>query len=96
LFLVVSVRHPQIPMGALGVTIPSVLVYAAACLVGVCLNLAPRQVLRGPGASDLPLDMRHLGRRVVEFASALLYSGSYVLCDVRVPAERLRVRIALI
>ena len=77
-------------------TIPSVLVYAAACLVGVCLNLAPRQALRRHGARDLPLDMRHLGRRVVEFASVLLCSGSYVLCDVRVPAEKVKVRITLI
>ena len=42
------------------------------------------------------MDVRHLGRRVVEFASALLCSGSYVLCDVRVPAEKLKVRITLI
>jgi hypothetical protein len=92
----VSVRHPQIPMGAVGVTVPSALLYAAACVVALGLNLAPRKVLQGRGALDVPMDVRHLGRRVVEFASALLCSGSYVLCDVRVPAERLKVRITLI
>jgi hypothetical protein len=78
------------------VTIPTALLYAAACVVALGLNLAPRQALRGPGARDLPVDVRHLGRRVVEFASALLCSGSYVLCDVRLPAEKVKVRITLI
>jgi len=78
------------------VTIPTVLVYAAAWLVGACLNLAPQQALRRHGARDLPVDVRDLGRRVVEFASALLCSGSYVLCDVRLPAEKVKVRITLI
>jgi hypothetical protein len=78
------------------VTIPTALLYAAACLVGVCLNVAPRQALRRHGAGDLPVDVRHLGRRVVEFASALLCSGSYVLCDVRLPAEKVKVRVTLI
>jgi len=84
------------PLGAVGVTIPTALVYAAACLVGVCLNLAPRKALRGPEGRELPVDVRHLGRRVIQFASALLCSGSYVLCDVRVPAEKVKVRITLI
>ena len=77
-------------------TVPTALVYAAACLVALGLNLAPRQALRRHGTRDLPLDVRHLGRRVVEFASALLCSGSYVLCDVRLPAEKVKVRITLI
>jgi hypothetical protein len=93
---VVSVRHPQMPLGALGVTIPTALLYAAACVVALGLNLAPRQALRGPEGRGLPVHVRYLGRRVVEFASALLCSGSYVLCDVRLPAEKVKVRITLI
>ena len=77
-------------------TVPTALVYAAACLVALGLNLAPRDAFRGRDGRELPVDVRHLGRRVVEFATALLCSGSYVLCDVRVPAEKVRVRITLI
>jgi len=84
------------PLGAMGVTIPSALVYAAAWVVRAFLNLAPRQALQGPGARDLPVDVRKLGRHVVDLASVLLCSGSYVLCDVRVPAEKVKVRITLI
>ena len=77
-------------------TIPTALLYAAACVVSTGLNLAPRQALRGPEGRELPVDVRHLGRRVMEFATALLCSGSYVLCDVRLPAEKVKVRITLI
>ena len=76
--------------------IPSALVYAAAWAARACLNLAPRQALRAGGARELPVEARTLGRYVVKFAGVLLCSGSYVLCDVAVPAEKVRVRIRLV
>ena len=91
-----SVRHPKLPLGALGVVIPSALVYAAAWVARVCLNLAPRQALWEGGARELPVEARTLGRYLVKFAGVLLCSGSYVLCDVAVPAEKVRVRIRLV
>ena len=96
LFVVVSVRHPKLPTGALGVVIPSALVYAGAWVARACLNVAPRQAVRGGGGRELPVDARTLGRYLVKFAGVLLCSGSYVLCDVRVPEERLRLRIRLV
>jgi hypothetical protein len=94
--VVVSVRHPKLPLGALGVVIPSALVYAAAWVARACLNLVPRHALREGGARELPVEARKLGRYLVKFAGVLLCSGSYVLCDVAVPAEKVRVRISLI
>ncbi len=90
--MVVSVRHPKLPLGALGVVIPSALVYAGAWVARACLNLA----LREGGARELPVEARTLGRYLVKFAGVLLCSGSYVLCDVAVPAEKVRVRITVI
>jgi len=92
----VSVRHPRLPLGALGVTIPSALAYAGAWLARAYLNLVPRQALREGGARELPVDVRELGDCLVKAAWVLLCSGSYVLCDVVVPAKKVRVRISLI
>ena len=77
-------------------TIPSVLVYAAAWAARVCLNLAPRQALREGGARELPVEVRKVGKFLAKAAWVLLCSGSYVLCDVVVPEEKVRVRITLI
>ena len=77
-------------------TIPSALVYAAAWVARACLHYVPRQALREGGARELPVDVRELGDCLVKAAWVLLCSGSYVLCDVVVPAKKVRVRISLI
>jgi len=90
------VRHPKLPLGALGVTIPSALVYAGAWVARACLNVVPRQALREGGARELPVEARKLGRYLVKFAGVLLCSGSYVLLDVRVLGAQLGMRIRVI
>ena len=94
--MVVSVRHPALPTGAVGLSIPSALVYAGAWLVRLGINLAPRQSLQQGGVREVPVDLGKVGEFVVKAASVLLCSGSYVLCDVSVPSERVRVRITVI
>jgi hypothetical protein len=76
--------------------IPSLLVYLAAWGVRIGLWVAPRRMLRKPELRELPVDARQMGRMVTKLTSALLCSGSYVLVDVRIPNDRVRVRIRLI
>ena len=75
---------------------PSLLIYLGAWAVRIGLRVAPRRMLRKRGLKELPVDARQVGRMGTKLAWALLCSGSYVLLDVRIPNDRVRVRIRLI
>jgi len=91
-----SVHHPDLPLGPICLPIPSFLLYGLACLAACLLQAGvgagPRWRLRG----SAQIDPGKLGRHLVRLAHALLCSGGYVLLEVQVPDERLRVRVRLV
>ena len=92
--MIVSVRKPGVPFGRLWLPIPSVVVYLAAWVVKVWLASGRRRPGEEEGKSGI--DVRRMAPHVTKLAWALLWSGSYVLCDVKVPEEGVRVKISVI
>jgi len=96
LLVTLTVFHPKFLFGRIWLPIPSLLIYVAAWAVRIGLRVAPRRMLRKRDLRELPVDARQVGRMVTKLTWALLCSGSYVLVDVRIPNDRVRVRIRLI
>jgi hypothetical protein len=76
--------------------IPSLLVYAAVLVAARFIPAASRRAAHKHPAGSVRADIKRPGYCLMKFASAVLCSGSYVLCDVRVPSERVRVKITLV
>jgi hypothetical protein len=89
------VRHRRLPLGRMWLPVPSALVYAGAWVARAVLRL-PRVRRRMP--ADCPLDGKRVGALVTGAARALLWSGSYVLLDVKVEEkeERVGVRVRVV
>jgi len=92
--LVVSIHHPRLPLGQLWLPLPSALVYAAVAVASVCVRWVSRPKLKPPG--KMPIEPRLLARGLRKMAWVALCSGSYVLVDVSVPSERVKVKVRLI
>lgn len=95
-FVTLTFSHPKVPFGRVWLPVPSLLIYLGAWAVRIGLWVAPRRMLRKRDLRELPVDARQMGRMVTKLTWALLCSGSYVLVDVRIPNDRVRVRIRLI
>ena len=95
--MIVSLCHPKLPFGRAVLPVPSAVLYLGAWCVRAGLAVSPR--LRKRLASQgFPSDARQASRCVTRFAWELLWSGSYVLCDVEVAEgkERVGVRVRLV
>ena len=95
LLLTVAVYHPRLPLGRIWLPVPSLPLYALLVLTGGLVCCLPEAALarltKGVRLKSVPL-----GLAVIRLAGALLCSGGYTLCDVAVPAERVRVRVRAI
>ena len=75
--------------------IPSSLAYALALVAAALVRWLPEgRMPRDLGT--MPLSRAALARSLRGMARAVLCSGSYVLLEVAVPAERLHVKVRLI
>lgn len=88
----VTVRAPAIRF-PIWIPLLSAGLWALTVLVGVVITCLPAEVLRRRLGDQVAVSPRRLGWQVIRLASILLWSGSFVLVDVRVPAEGVRVCI---
>jgi hypothetical protein len=91
----VTVYHPKLPFGRLWLVLPSLLLYVGARVGGAVGARAVRRA-REEGQAAVRLEPGQVREWVKQAAGAVLWSGSYVLCDVSVPKDRVRVRIRLV
>ena len=71
--------------------------WALTVLAGLVVCFLPRRVLeRRAQGNRLPVSPVRLGFSLMRLANVMLWSGSFVLCDVRIPGEGVRVRIRMI
>ena len=89
--MVIVVSYRGLP--ALCLPVPSAVVYALACAARLALGSIP---VEGRERGGLPMEGRRLGALVTAVVGALLWSGSYVLLDVRVLEAQLGMRIRVI
>lgn len=88
-----SLHHPRLPLGAIWLAIPSLLVYAVArCASTFITDRRLRQHSQGKAVPEAA-KVRWLMMRSVK---AILCSGSYVLAEISVASERLRVKVMLL
>ncbi len=93
--MTVTVQLPRGRIRRLWLPIPSLLLYLTAWGVRVALWFVPKRVLEKKSGQSLPVEVKRIGRALTRLAWITLCSGPYVLCDVAVPKEGVRVRIAL-
>jgi hypothetical protein len=91
----ITVLHPKAPLGRVWLPLPSLSLWAAALLCGLGLCCVPTRKWR-QWLPDAPVKPRQAGWSLIRTAQALLWSGSFVLCDISVPGEKLRVRVRAI
>jgi len=95
--MIISVCHPKLPFGRAVLPLASVVLYLGAWCARVGLAVSPR--LRKRLASQgCPMNPEQAGRFVTRLAWELLWSGSYVLCDLEVAEgkERVRIKVRLV
>ena len=92
----VTVEHPRLPVGRIWLPIPSLMLYVAAWVVRAASGVVWKRWASARPAAAAGVDRKLVGRALTRAAWVLLCSGSYVLCDVRVPGKRLRVRIRVV
>jgi hypothetical protein len=83
-----------VPLGGIWLPVPSLFLLAVVLVAGACIKFIPEGRLRRWGR--FPLDRARLARGLRGVGWAVLCSGSYVLVEARVPAERLAVKVRLI
>lgn len=86
-------RHPRLPLGRAWVPLLSIGLYLLAWLASLVLPLVPERRL---GAGPLPMSKQAMARALRRLAWVVLCSGSYTLVDMRVPEERVQVKVRLI
>ncbi len=88
--VLVQVRELPVPIW---LPMPSVCLWALTVDLGLLLCCLPAGFLRRHLGEKLPVSPRQVGWQLIRLATILLWSGSFVLCDVSVPEEGVRVRI---
>jgi len=73
--------------------VPSISLWGLTVLAGCVVCCLPASLLERHAKQPIPVSPYRLGRSLVSMAWILLWSGSFVLCDVRVPDEGVRVTI---
>jgi hypothetical protein len=94
--VLLTVRHPRLPFGVLWLPILSLAVYILAWGMRAALWFVPPRRLSDRVGERLPVEPHRIGRFLTGVAWSLLCSGSYVLCDVAIPEERLAVKIRFV
>ena len=93
--MIVSVQRPKGRLRHLWLPIPSLSLYLLAWTARVALWFVPKRVLKKRGRRPIPVDLKTIGRAITRLARVLLCSGPYVLCDVYVKSDGVRVKVAL-
>jgi hypothetical protein len=92
--MTVTVQLPHGRLRRIWLPIPSLLLYLMAWGVRIALWFVPKRVLEKKTGQPLPIDVKHMGRALTRLAWIALCSGPYVMCDVSVPKEGVRVKVA--
>ncbi len=90
--MILSVRHPRLPLGVLWVPMLSFVVYLAAWGARLAIRFAPRHGL----GDKIPMEPERLGWLMTRAAEELLCSGSYTLVEVTAPQQEVSVRIRIV
>ena len=88
-----SLRHPRIPCGAIWLAIPSLLLYA---LVRFASTFVTDHMLRQHSQGKAAPEAAKVRWLMMKSAKALLCSGSYLLAEISVPSEHLRLKLQLL
>jgi energy-coupling factor transporter transmembrane protein EcfT len=94
LFIAIAVQHAKLPFRRMWLVIPSAFVLGLAAIGWIVLRSSRR--LDARLRQSTPFDARSLSRRLIQCSEALLCSGSYMLADVRLPAEGVKVTIRVV
>ncbi len=94
-FTTVLVRAPGLPF-PIWLPLLSIGLWALTVLAALVVACVPERTLRRRTGDKLDLRPRQLAWQVFRFANVMLWSGSFVLCDVAVPTQGVRVRIRTI
>jgi len=95
LFTTVLVQVPGLPF-PIWLPLLSLGLWGLTVLAALVLACVPERTLRRRTGERLDLTPRQLAWQVFRLANIMLWTGSFVLCDVAVPAEGVRVRIRTI
>ena len=88
-----SLHHPRLPFGAIWLAIPSLLLYALAKLASTFVT--DRRLRQHAQGQSVP-EAARVRWLMTKSVKAMLCSGSYVLAEVSVPSERLRLKVQLL
>src|SRR5512143_3816964 len=90
LLLTITVLHPRLPLGRVWLPLLSLPLWGMLVLtgLGVCFLPAGWLEKRTGGVRVRPIAV---GLGLIRLAGGLLCNGGYVLCDVHVPDEQVRV-----
>jgi hypothetical protein len=86
----VHVRDLRVPIW---LPVPSISLWGLTVLAGCVLCCVPASVLEKHAGQPIPIPPYRMGLSLISMAWILLWSGSFVLCDVRVPNDGVRVTI---